>query len=169
MISVEGVEYDYTNMYRIYIDGRVESVKRFRVKQKFLKERTNNYGYKRVSLYKDSKVKKYLIHRLIAIHFIPNPHNFTDVDHINELKDDNRIENLRWCSHGTNLRNRTTKRTNDIPRGVCITRSGKYRVQICINYKIKLLGTYETKEEASDIYEEALRERMNNELNNIHL
>jgi len=165
-MCVNDVEYDYTNMYRIYRDGRVESVKRKGVlKNIFLKGSTNNRGYKRINLRKDGKAKTYLIHRLIAIHFIPNPNNFPEVDHIYQEKYDNSISNLRWCSSSTNMRNRTQKRTNDLPRGVTITSSGKYIARIRINYKTKYLGCYKTKEEASSIYEEALSEQMHNELN----
>ena len=161
----DDIEYDYTNMYRIYIDGRVESVKRKRVKQNsFLKERTYKKGYKLVSLSKDGKKKMYLIHRLIACHFIENPHNFPMIDHINQVKDDNRIDNLRWCSNATNNRNCTHKRPkHDLPRGVCITKYGKYQARIMINGKNKSLGNYKTKEEASIIYEEARREQINKE------
>ena len=171
MISVEGIEYDYTNMYRIYIDGRIESVKRKGVKQNFLKGSTNNQGYKRISLYKDCKAKTYLIHRLVACHFIPNPHNFPEVDHKNQEKVDNSISNLRWCSSSTNHRNRTQKRSkHNLPRGVHITSSGKYIARININGKTKNLSCYETKEEASEVYEKALSEQMHNELNpNRHL
>jgi len=166
----DDVEYDYTGMYRIYIDGKVQSVKRKGVKQNiFLKEVTAKEGYKYVNLYKDNKGKKYLIHRLFACHFIPNPHNFTDVDHKNQEKDDNSISNLRWCSKATNMRNRTRKRTNDLPRGVMITSSVKYKAHIRINGKLKHLGCYKTKEEASEVYEEALSEQMHNELDNRHL
>ena len=156
----DDVEYDYTGMYRIYIDGKVESVKRFRVKQNiFLKGSTNNKGYKVVSLNKDGKRKQYYIHRLFACHFIPNPRNFPMIDHINEVKVDNSISNLRWCSSSTNMRNMTKKRSkHNLPRGVHLTPYGKYQAQIRINGKKKHLGTYKTKEEASDIYEEALRE-----------
>ena len=163
----DDVEYDYTGMYRIYIDGKVESVKRVRVlKNIFLKEATHNQGYKQVNLSKNGKVKSYLIHRLVAIHFIPNPHNFTEVDHIYQRKYDNRISNLRWCSRATNMRNLTKNRPkHDLPRGVDLTSSGKYRVKITINYKYKHLGCYDTKEEASRIYEEARRETEANELN----
>ena len=170
MIS-KGIEYDYTGMYRIYRDGKVESVKRKGIlKNRFLKEMTHKTGYKYVGLYKD-KQSLYLIHRLVACHFIPNPHNFPMIDHQNEKKDDNSISNLRWCSHATNMRNRTMKRpVNDLPRGVRITSSGKYQTRIKINGKNKCLGTYEAKEEASRIYEEALSEQMHNELNpNRHL
>ena len=169
-MCVECVEYDYTGKYRIYIDGKVESVKRKSCKQnRFLKEGTNNKGYKYVNLYKDNKGKKYLIHRLVAIHFIPNPHNFLEVDHKNERKYDNIISNLRWCSGSTNKRNRTTKRKSDLPRGVYLRPSGKYQAQIRINGKNKHLGNYKTIEEASCVYEEASLEQITNELDNIFL
>ena len=172
----DDVEYDYTGKYRIYIDGRVESVKRKGVKQnRFLKEGTDKVGYKVVCLSKNSKEKMYLIHRLVACHFITNPHNFTEVDHKNQRKYDNSISNLRWCSSSTNMRNRTMKRKYDLPRGVYLTSSGKYRTTISINGKSKNLGCYDTKEEASDSYEKAYREiearleQISLELDNIHL
>ena len=159
------IEYDYTNMYRIYIDGKVESVKRKGVKKnRFLKEGTNKKGYKLVGLNKNNKRKNYLIHRLIAIHFIPNPHNFPMIDHKNQEKDDNSIDNLRWCSSSTNHRNITQKRPKyDLPRGVYIRTSGKYKAGIKINGKNKHLGQYDTKEEASRVYEEATRQQINKE------
>ena len=61
-------------------------------------------GYYRVSLTKDNKRKKTMLHRLIAEQFIPNPNNYKNVDHINGIKTDNRIENLRWCSQADNTR-----------------------------------------------------------------
>ena len=170
MVS-NGVEYDYTDIYRIYKDGKVESVKRKGVKQnRFLKEGTNRDGYKVVDLYKDCKRKTYKIHRLIACHFIPNPNNFPMIDHINEVKDDNRIENLRWCSRATNQRNITNQRKkSDLPRGVCIRPSGKYQVRIMINGENKYLGQYDTKEEASRVYEEARLIQLTKELDNISI
>ena len=174
-MCVNDVEYDYTNIYRIYRDGRVESVKRKGVKQRFLKEVTSKTGYKYVNLSKDNEKKKYYIHRLVAIHFISNPRNFPVIDHKNQEKDDNSISNLRWCSHGTNNRNLTTKRPkHNLPRGVNMTPYGKYQTRININYKSKYLGSYETKEEASEVYEEALLEQISLEqisleLDNIHL
>lgn len=43
------------------------------------------------------------IHRLVAETFIPNPNNYSDVDHINGNTQDNRVENLRWCTHQQNI------------------------------------------------------------------
>jgi hypothetical protein len=65
-----------------------------------LKTEISANGYARVSL---SKHKKYLIHRLVAQTFIPNPKNLPHVNHINENKLDNRVENLEWVTCLENL------------------------------------------------------------------
>lgn len=59
-------------------------------------------GYKRVRLNKNGKVKNFLIHRLVAMAFIPNPDKKLYVNHINGVKDDNMVENLEWCSSSEN-------------------------------------------------------------------
>ena len=50
--------------------------------------------------------KQYKHHRVVALQFIPNPENKQEVDHINRVRNDNRIENLRWVSHYENMQNR---------------------------------------------------------------
>lgn len=57
--------------------------------------------------------KSPLLHRLIAETFIPNPDNLPCIDHINRIRTDNRIENLKWCTKEEN--NRNTKRS--LPEG----------------------------------------------------
>lgn len=78
--------------------GRVKSVKRNII----LKERPTKEGYVRVVLWKKCKGKNCFIHRLVAETFIPNPNKLRCVNHINEDKTDNRIENLEWCTHKYN-------------------------------------------------------------------
>ena len=87
------------NSYEINVN--YPHVIRKRSNQKILKESMNNYGYLQVKL----NGKPYLIHRLIALQWIPNPNNLPYIDHINNCRTDNRIENLFWCSHEENQNN----------------------------------------------------------------
>ena len=66
----------------------------------------NHKGYSVISL--DGKQCKF--HRIIAQQFIPNPDNLKEIDHINRIKDDNRIQNLRWVSSSENSKNKTAYR-----------------------------------------------------------
>jgi hypothetical protein len=94
--SIEG----YPN-YTINRNGYVRNKKT----GKILKPILNGMGYCGVVLYKDGKPKTLSIHRLIAIAFIPNPENKPCIDHINRIRTDNRIENIRWCSYKENRNN----------------------------------------------------------------
>jgi len=99
---------DYPN-YLIYEDGRVFSKKR----NIFLKIQTmTQTGYLYVNFRKGGKRKNFTIHRLLAIHYIPNPENKPYVDHINRIRDDNRIENLRWVTSSENNQNTRKSKNN---------------------------------------------------------
>lgn len=67
-------------------------------------------GYTRVAYWNGSYVNSALVHRLVAKAFIPNPENKPEVDHINTIRDDNRVENLRWVTTKENLNNPLTKK-----------------------------------------------------------
>lgn len=73
--------------------------------EKIRKQFKNRYGYFFVSLFKNSKHKTFTVHRLVATAFIPNPDNKPQIDHINTIKDDNRVENLKWCTQKENNNN----------------------------------------------------------------
>ena len=94
---------DFENDYEI----EVEPPHRIRRRRdgRFVSQWLANSGYVRVRL----NGRNYLYHRILARHFIPNPDNLPQVDHIDRNKTNNSIENLRWVSAGENLRNRTMR------------------------------------------------------------
>lgn len=90
--------------YGISIDGTVTNI----VTGKQLKHDKTTKGYAFVTLYKDKKRYTKYIHRLLAEAFIPNPNNLPEIDHINAIRDDNSIDNLRWVSRKDNIKNPLT-------------------------------------------------------------
>ena len=76
---------------------------------KILKTRKSNSGYLYVSFWKDHNR---FVHRLVAKAFISNPNNYPEVNHINEDKEDNCIDNLEWCDHKYNSNYSLAKRVN---------------------------------------------------------
>lgn len=85
--------------YSISTDGVVVNEK----KKRILKPVLHNNGYYYIHVTIDGKRKNLSVHRLVAEAFIPNPDNLPCVNHINEDKTDNRVENLEWCTHKYNL------------------------------------------------------------------
>ena len=90
---------DYEGLYQVSNLGRVKSLNyRGNGKEGILKGADNGHGYLRVGLYKEGKIKFYAIHKLVATAFLENPMGFTDVNHKDENKQNNRADNLEFCS-----------------------------------------------------------------------
>ena len=112
--GIKGLEeyYQVSNMGRVRSLDRtwVDSMGRtFFKKGRILKLSQNKKGYMRVDLSYKGKDKHYVVHRLVAETFIPNPQNKPCVDHIDTDKTNNKVENLRWCTVQENNYNETTR------------------------------------------------------------
>ena len=145
----------YEGEYAITRDGNVWSYK----SNKFLKPRLIG-GYHQVNLYKDGKKKDLYIHRLVADAFIPNPDNLPQVNHKDEDKSNNCVENLEWCDakYNANYGTRTERVINKISIPVyCVEldkvfKSGKeaakelgisnQNITSCCKGKLKTTGGY---------------------------
>lgn len=90
--------------YQVSNFGQILSLNYERTrKPKLLKTSKDKNGYLRVSLYKNGKQNYFQIHRLVAETFLPNPNNLPQVNHIDENKENNRVDNLEWCTHEYNI------------------------------------------------------------------
>ena len=109
----------FEGMYEVSNMGNVRSLNRVVIKygrKVTLKGKqlspAAKLGYKFVNLYKNSKGSRRNISRLVAEAFIPNPKNKPQVDHINTIRDDNRVENLRWVTQKENMNNPITRQNH---------------------------------------------------------
>lgn len=93
----------YEGKYQVSNLGNVKSLNFHRKnKECLLTPKIDKDGYLEIALYKNGKSKYYRIHRLVAIAFISNNENKKEVNHINGIKSDNRVDNLEWCTSSEN-------------------------------------------------------------------
>lgn len=96
----------YEGLYEVSDKGDIYSLRFDKIKK--LSPRINKQGYVSVNLFKNRKTTSYLVHRLVMISFYPDfDHRNFVVDHINNIKWDNRLSNLAWLTSGDNNRKKT--------------------------------------------------------------
>lgn len=101
----------YEGIYEVSSLGRIRSLNRVKIgsrhnsklKGKLLSLRVINHGYLSVVLYNTNSNISKTVHRIVAEAFIPNTEGKKEVNHINLIKDDNRLENLEWCTRSENM------------------------------------------------------------------
>lgn len=163
----------YEGLYQVSNLGNVKSLSRiilrngihpFLSKEKLLKLSIDNWGYPRVSLFRNSNQSYSQVHQLVAMVFLnhkPDRALKLVVDHINNIKTDNRLENLQIISQRENTskdkKNKTSKYT-----GVSWHSNYKKWISgIRINGKIKHLGYFTCEVKASEAYINKLKEIQN--------
>lgn len=102
----------YEGMYQIGSCGDVKALPRTIINKngatqnypgRLLKVETTSDGRRRVTLCKDNKTRRFLVHRLMGVAFIPNPGNKPHINHIDNNPLNNVIHNLEWCTHSENM------------------------------------------------------------------
>ena len=135
----------FEGYYQVSNLGRVRSLDReiyhpynktiSHYKGSIMKYSTRKKGYLGICLTKENKQKSFLIHRLVAEAFIPNPMNYNQINHIDEDKTNNKVDNLEWCdckynvNYGSCIKNMKKAKTNNTYNQkaiLCIETGTKY-------------------------------------------
>lgn len=130
---------NYEGLYQVSNLGRVKSLPRLdnkgrKINLSIRKQTVANVGYPCVSLYSKEGGKKnaklICVHRLVAQAFVPNPQNKPCIDHINTIRTDNRVENIRWVTYAENVNNPITKNGMiQTLKSQCNTEEGRKRMK----------------------------------------
>jgi len=144
----------YEGLYKVSSVGNIKSLRcKGLIREKTMKLSINENGYLMVNLCKNNKVKIWRVHRIVLTAFVPNQENKCDVNHINGIKTDNRVENLEWNTRSENLCHafRTGLRINGEKNRIA---SGKKCRERCSKKVINIVTKeiYESCKEASKKY-----------------
>lgn len=161
---------NFEGFYEVSNLGRVKSLSRlvsrpnksnYTKKETILSQTTNRSGYKRIILSVNSIQKTTVVHILVAESFLNHDRNNNDliiVDHINNIRNDNRLNNLQLITQRENT-SKDQKNTSSKYTGVCFKKEkNTWQAAIRINGKIKHLGYSKNEEEASSLYKNALKQ-----------
>ena len=96
----------YEGLYQVSNLGRIKSLPRNGTvkEQKILKQTLDTNGYLTIGLHKNNKAKKINIHRIVAETFVANINNYNIINHKDGNKQNNRVDNLEWCTQKHNIK-----------------------------------------------------------------
>lgn len=120
----------YEGLYQVSNFGRIKSLpkkrnSKFTEKEIILKLFENTSGYIQTNLWKNKKGKNFLVHKLVAEAFISNNYNFPYINHKDENKQNNRVDNLEWCTakYNSNYGTRNSRLSSPV---ICIELNKTY-------------------------------------------
>lgn len=152
VVTEEGI---YEN-YKVSNLGRVKSLNYHREKrEKILSPDEDRYGYLRVVLCKNGKTKRYIVHRLVAMAFIPNIMNYNCIDHRDTNKKNNNVLNLTWVTHKQNNNNELTKKKRSE------TKKGKHHTEETKNKLREIRKGKKLSDETKNKISESLKGKKN--------
>lgn len=152
----------YEGLYKVSNTGKIFSC----VTNRELSVIQKKDGYTCISLCdKDHNKKQYRIHQLVAKAFIPNPNNLPMINHKNEIKNDNRVENLEWCNnfYNSNYGNRNLILSQKL-KGKSKSKEAIEKRKITLKEKLSNM----TKEERQAIYSRTISEEQKKIISNAH-
>ena len=124
--------YGYENKYQVSNIGNIRNIKT----GKYLKVQTYKTGYCYIDLYNNGQPKKYLIHRLVAQAFIPNPYNLPYVNHKDCNPLNNNANNLEWCTQQYNVNYGDCRE-----KQACKTRKCIYGINVMTGNKTQIFNS----------------------------
>lgn len=119
----------FESLYEASSEGRIRSISKviktynggeWVRKSRIKKATVTKDGYLQTKLCKNGKPYSFKIHRLIAMTWLENPDNLPEVNHKNEIKTDNRVSNLEWCSRRYNINYGTARKRAGISNGIAV-------------------------------------------------
>lgn len=138
VVEKNGTLYDFTGLYQVSNLGRVRSLRNNhgKYREQILKPRLNKSGYLMIGLNNDKKQQQFYVHRLVASTFIPNPNKLPQVNHKNETKTDNFVDNLEWCTEQYNSQYSSHKQ-----KGKVFTEERKQKISEAHKKKVLCIET----------------------------
>lgn len=155
---------DFEGCYEVSSEGRVRSLDKLIVLNnggeyikygRILKQASDKYGYRTVILRDSGRSKMYKVHRLVALTFIENPDGFPQINHRDENKANNKVDNLEWCTleynckYGTRLE-RLSKSRMGIGKGIKLSEETRRKMSIAHSKPSGRIVSESTRKKISD-------------------
>jgi len=171
IVDIQG----YEGLYKVSSLGYIVRIKSDG-RQKKISDVVSHYGYLICHLCKGGVAKKVILHRIVAMTFIPNPENKPQVNHINGIKTDNRVCNLEWATRSENMlhsyANGLHKTTDDMKRKLSIMAKSQVGANCPASRKVINTNTNEIFDRIKDAAKTigmsawSLGQRLNNNIEN---